>query len=169
MLKPRTILAAICAVSVLAIAGCGDDDAPEPSIAPGEAQALLSTLEEIEANLETDPPSCLVAADRIEGLQEEIDALPDSVDEDVKDSLQRGALNLGELVADPEQCEPRETTTTEEPTTTEETTTQETTTQETTTDQTTTQETEPTTPTTPTTPTEPPSSGGGIGPGGDGL
>jgi hypothetical protein len=168
MLKPRTILAAICAVSVLAFAGCGGDDAPEPSIAPSEAETLLSTLEEIQANLETDPPSCLVAGDRVEALQQEIDALPDSVNEDVKDSLQRGALNLGELVADPEQCEPRETTTTEEPTTTEETTTQETTTEETTTDETTTQ-TQPTTPTTPTTPTEPPSSGGGIGPGDDGL
>lgn len=171
MPKPRAILAAICVAAALAAAGCGGDEGPDPSIDPSDSDTLLATLQEIEANIETDPPSCLVAADRVEVLQEEIDALPESVDQDVKDSLQRGALNLGELVADPEQCEPRDETTTTEDTTTQETTTEETTTEETTTEETT--ETQPTTTTQPTTPTTPPTTpggGGGISPeGGDGL
>ena len=162
MLKGRRILVPICAaVAAFALASCGGDDGPDPSISRDQSDTLLATLQEIQANLDTDPPSCLVAADRVEQLQEEIDALPSSVDQDVKDSLQRGALNLGELVADPDQCERRDTTTTTEETTTEQpTTTEETTTQETTT-------TEPPTTTPPTT-TQPPGTGGGISPGGGG-
>jgi hypothetical protein len=161
MPKPRAILAAFCVAVAFAAAGCGGDDAPDPSISKEDADSLLATLQEVEANV--DEQSCLVAEDRAQRLQEEIDALPDSVDQDVRDSLQRGALNLGELIG--EQCEPREeTTVTEETTTQAPTTTEETTTQEPT-------ETQPTTPTQPptttTTPTQP-GSGGGISPGSDG-
>ncbi|MDP9228768.1 MAG: hypothetical protein M3M99_06880 [Actinomycetota bacterium] len=144
----KRILAAVCAAGVVALVGCGDD-VPDPSISRDGAETLIATLQEIEANV--DNGSCLVAADKTQELQAEIEALPSDVNDEVRDALQRGALNLGGLVDDPSQCEREETTTQE--TTTEETTT-ETTTEETTT------ETQPTT-TTPTAPTE---TGGGIGP-----
>jgi hypothetical protein len=163
--KLRLILAPLCAVLAAAlVAGCGGgDDEPEPSIPQENAASLLSTLEEVEANV--DDGSCLVAADRIARLQDEISELPAGVNEDVSRALENGADQLSILVEDPDQCDrPEETTTTEATTTDEETTTEETTTDETTTEETTTEET--TTP--PTTTTNP---GGGIGPpgGGDGL
>ena len=155
-LKP--ILLSLCLFASAALAaGCGGDDEPEPSIPLENATTLVSTLEEIQANV--DNGSCLIAADKVQEFQEELSALPSDVNEDVVDALQSGALNLGDLVE--EDCERPEETTTEE-TTTEETTTEETTTEETTTEE------EPTTPTQPTTPTT--GGGGGVGPpGSDGL
>ena len=104
-------LGAVCAVllAVLAIAGCGGDDAPEPSIPPDDARILIDTLDEVESNV--DVGSCLVAEEKTQELQAQIDRLPPSVNDDVVDALQRGTLNLGELIADPTQCEaPRRAT-----------------------------------------------------------
>ena len=58
-------LGSACAVALaaLAIAGCGGDDAPEPSISAGDAQELIDTLDEVEANV--DVGSCLVAEDKV--------------------------------------------------------------------------------------------------------
>ncbi len=162
-----TSLALILAGASLALAGCGGDDGPDPSIPGDEATALLSAIEEIEANVEVG--SCLVAADRTDSLIAEIDELPDGVDEDVRSALDNGANNLRLLLADPDQCEGRTTTT--EPTTTQEpTTTREepTTTKE---EPTTTKEKPTTTQTTPTqtqTQTTPTSPSGGVGPGSSG-
>lgn len=157
MLRLRPILASFATVIVVAVAsGCGGSDDPKPSI-PGEnALAMIATLQEIQANV--DNGSCLVAADKVGELVDEINQLPADVDADVKDALERGAVNLRDLVDDPDQCSRDEqaTTTTDGTTTKEQTTTQETTTQETTT-----QETTTTPPTTTTTPTNP---GGGVGP-----
>lgn len=155
---------AAVAVALLpaALAGCGGDDTPEPSIDRPTAEDLLADLQRVQDNV--DNGSCLVAEDEAQDLQTSIEALPANVNADVKDALQRGALNLAELTADPDQCE-RDAP---ETTTTEETTTDETTTDETTTDETTTQETTTTPPTTPTVPQPPPNPGGGVSPG-DGL
>jgi hypothetical protein len=161
MQGPKPILAILCLAATAGLAaGCGGDDEPEPSIPPDNAVTLASTLQEVQDNV--DVGSCLVAADKVQEFQDELAALPSDVNQEVVDALQRGALNLGDLIES--DCEQPE----------EETTTEETTTEETTTEETTTEETEPTTttqPTTPTTPTEPPTTGGGgIGPpGSDGL
>jgi len=160
---PKPILLSLCLVaSAMLAAGCGGDDEPKPSIPLENATTLVSTLEEIQANV--DNGSCLIAADKVQEFQEELSALPSDVNQDVVDALQSGGLNLGDLVE--QDCERPEETTSEE-TTTEETTTEETTTDETKTEETTTEE-EPTTTTQPTTPTT--GGGGGVGPpGSDGL
>jgi hypothetical protein len=161
-----TLLALILAGASAGVLGCGGDGGPDPSISSQEAAVLVSRIDEIRDNV--DVGSCLVAQDRTEELLSEIDELPDSVDQEVKNALTRGATNLLDLLEDPDQCEPRTTTT--EPTTTAEPTTteEEPTTTERTRDNTTTTETEPTTPTTTTQPTTPttPGASGGIGPGG---
>ncbi len=157
----KRILTLVClAASAALAAGCGGDEEPKPSIPIDNATTLASTLEEIQANV--DNGSCLVATDKVQEFQSELSSLPSEVNDDVVDALERGSLNLIDLID--EQCEQPEETTTEETTTEEDTTTEETTTEETTT-------TEPTEPTTPTTPTEPPNTGGGgVGPpGSDGL
>jgi tRNA/tmRNA/rRNA uracil-C5-methylase (TrmA/RlmC/RlmD family) len=163
----RSILLALMLAASAALVGCGGDGGPDPSISSQEAAVLVSRIDEIRDNV--DVGSCLVAQDRTEELLNEIDELPDSVDQEVKNALTRGATNLLDLLEDPDQCEPR-TTTTEPTTTTAPTTTEEEqpTTTERTRPDTTTSETEPTTPTTTTQPTTPttPGASGGIGPGG---
>jgi hypothetical protein len=164
--KLRPILLALMLAALPAGAiGCGGDGGPDPSLSSQEAAVLVSRLDEIRDNV--DVGSCLVAADRTEQLLSEIDQLPDSVNQEVKNALTRGATNLLELLEDPNECE-RPTTTTE-PTTTEETTTEETTTERTR-PETTTTETEPETTTTETQTQPTPTTGGsgGIGPGGQG-
>ena len=159
MRGPKPILIMLCLAASAALAsGCGGDEEPKPSIPLENATTLVSTLEEIQANV--DNGSCLVATDKVQEFQDELSSLPSDVNDDVVDSLERGSLNLIDLID--EQCERPEETTTED------TTTEETTTEETTTEETTTEETEPTTPTAPTTP--PTTDGGGVGPpGSDGL
>jgi hypothetical protein len=164
-LKRPIVLALVLGAASGALAGCGGDSGPDPSLSADEASLLDSKLQEIEDNV--DVGSCLVAADRVDDLLADVNELPDSVNQQVKNALTRGGTNLKELLQDPEKCESRSTTTTTEsttaPTTTEETTTR-TRTQPTTTTNT---QTQPPTTTTPP-PTQPtitdPS--GGIGPGG---
>jgi hypothetical protein len=164
----RTIVLALIAAGVSAgLLGCGGDNGPDPSLSAQEAGVLVSRLDEIRSNV--DVGSCLVAADRTEELLAEIEELPDSVNQDVRNALTRGATNLLDLLEDPEQCEPRTTTvetTTTAPTTTDEETTTQKTRPETTTTPTQTQPNTTTTPTQPTTPTTPGGASGGIGPGG---
>ena len=65
---------------------------PEPSISAGDAADLLATLHEVQANV--DVGSCLVAADKVEELQNEIAELPSSVDSDVLNALEEGTDRL---------------------------------------------------------------------------
>jgi hypothetical protein len=161
------VLALVAACVSAGLLGCGGDDGPDPSLSAQEAGVLVSRLDEIQSNV--DVGSCLVAADRTEELLGEIEELPGSVNQEVKNALTRGATNLLDLLEDPDQCEPRTTTdetTTTAPTTTEEETTTERTRPETTTTPTQTQPNTTTTPTQTTTPTTPGGASGGIGPGG---
>jgi hypothetical protein len=160
------VLALIAAAAAAGLLGCGGDAEPDPSLSGQEAGVLVSRLDEIQSNV--DVGSCLVAADRTEELLAEVEQLPDSVNQDVRNALSRGATNLLDLLEDPNQCEPRTTTTetTTAPTTTEEDTTTQRTRPETTTTPTQTQPNTITTPTQPTTTTTPGGGSGGIGPGG---
>ena len=163
-LKRPILLALILGAASGALAGCGGDGGPDPSLSSDEAALLDAKLQEIQDNV--DVGSCLVAADRTDDLLSDINELPDSVNQQVKNALTRGATNLKGQLEDPDKCEGQATTTTE-PTTTEESTTE----------PTTTEKTQPTTTTTPTqtntvtTPTQTQPStttggSGGIGPGG---
>ena len=159
------LLALILAAASGAVAGCGSDNGPDPSIPGQEAAVLSSKIDEIQRNV--DVGSCLVAADTTDDLVADIDQLPSGVNDDVRKALQNGANNLKLLVSDPDKCESRTTTT--EPTTTEESTTEPTTTEETRPTTTTRTQTQPTTTTQ--TQTQPPpvtttGGAGGIGPGG---
>jgi type II secretory pathway predicted ATPase ExeA len=163
----RVILAAAIAASSLGLAACGDEGT-EPSIPPDAAQTLLDDLGEIQANIDVD--SCFAASTRVDALVADIQALPPSVDEELKRNLEASAERLQTLLSEGATEDPACTDDTEdEPTTTEETTTEEpTTTEETTKEETTTEEpttTEETTTTPPTTTPGPPGGSGGIGPG----
>jgi hypothetical protein len=162
MLRPM-LLALFLAVAAGGVLGCGGSSGPDPSIAPQEAAVLSSKIDEIQANVQVG--SCLVASDKTDDLIADIQALPSSVNSDVKSALQNGANQLKILLADPDQCEGRTTTaetTTSTPSTTQSTTT--TRTQPTTTAKTTPTQTTPTqTQTLPSTTT---GGSGGIGPGG---
>jgi hypothetical protein len=162
MLRP-ILLALFLAAAAGGILGCGGSSGPDPSLSGQEAAVLSSKIDEIQANVKVG--SCLVASDKTDDLIADIQALPSSVNSDVKSALQNGANQLKILLADPDQCEGRTTTsetTTSTPSTTEETTTERT--QPTTTTKT---QTQPTTTTqTQTTPTVTSGGSGGIGPGG---
>jgi methylaspartate ammonia-lyase len=165
--KRAIVLALVLGAASGTVAGCGGDSGPDPSLSADQAATLDSKLQEIQDNV--DVGSCLVAADRVDDLLADVNELPDSVNQQVKNALTRGATSLKGLLEDPDKCESRTTTTTTEsttaPTTTEETTTQRT--QPTTTTPPT--ETVPNTVTTPTQ-TQPPvtttGGSGGVGPGG---
>jgi hypothetical protein len=162
------MLALTLAAAAAGLLGCGGDNGPKPSIPAGNAQTLVSKIDEIKANV--DVGSCLVAADKTDDLLADIDALPSSVDQQVQNALVRGANNLKGLLTDPSKCQGRAETTTTTPPTTTESTTQETTTQKrrptTTTTPTETQTTTPTQTQPNTTPGGTGGASGGIGPGG---
>jgi hypothetical protein len=165
--KLRSILLALILAGVSAgLLGCGGDSGPDPSIAGADARTLLAKIEEVRANVEVG--SCLVADEKTDELLADIDELPSSVNDDVRQALENGANNLKLLLTDPSQCEGR-TTTTEATTTTAPTTTEEETTTTKTRPSTTTEtETEPNVTTTPTQtgPSTTTGGSGGIGPGG---
>jgi hypothetical protein len=159
----RSTLLALVLAGAAALAGCGGNGDPDPSISGAEARTLLGQIEEIQANVDVESPC--VAADRTDNLIADVQELPSSVNSDVRQALENGANNLKLLLSG--ECENRtETTTTEtmEPTTTEETTTVET--EPTTTERTQTQETTTTQTQTQPNITTTPGASGGIGPGG---
>jgi hypothetical protein len=159
------LLALVLAAASGAVAGCGSDNGPDPSIPGQNAAVLASKIDEIQRNV--DVGSCLVAADKVDDLLADINQLPSSVNGDVRKALDNGANNLKLLLADPDKCASQTTTT--EPTTTQESTTEPTTTQKTQPTTTTRTQTQSTTTTqTQTVPniTTTPGGSGGIGPGG---
>lgn len=162
--KLRPILLALfLAAAAAGVLGCGGSSSPDPSISTQDAAVLDSKIDEIQANVQVG--SCLVAASKTDDLLADINDLPGSVNQSVRNALISGANNLKGLLEDPDQCQGRTTTsetTTSAPTTTESTTT--TNTRPTTTTRTQTQATT----TTQTQTTPPPTTGGsgGIGPGG---
>ena len=162
--KLRPIVLALFLAAAGGVLGCGGSSGPDPSIPAQDAAVLTSKIEEIQANVQVG--SCLVAASKTDDLLADINNLPSSVNQSVRNALVSGANNLKGLLENPDQCQGRATTsetTTSAPTTTTEPTTT-TNTRPTTTTRTQTQETT----TTQTQTTPPPTTGGsgGIGPGG---
>ena len=159
------LLALFLAAAAWAVAGCGGSSGPDPSISAQEAAVLSSKIDEIQANVQVG--SCLVAAEKTDDLLADVNDLPSSVNQSVKNALTSGANSLKGLLEDPSQCEGRTTTsetTTSTPSTTSTESTTTTKTHPTTTTRTQTQST--TTTQTQTTPTATTGGSGGIGPGG---
>ena len=159
------LLALFLAAAAWAVAGCGGSNGPDPSISAQEAAVLSSKIDEIQANVQVG--SCLVAAEKTDDLLSDVNELPSSVNQSVKNALTSGANNLKGLLQDPSQCQGRTTTsetTTSTPSTTSTESTTTTKTHPTTTTRTQTQST--TTTQTQTTPTATTGGSVGIGPGG---
>jgi hypothetical protein len=164
--KVRPILLALfLAAAGAGVLGCGGNSGPDPSISSQEAAVLNSKIDEIQANVQVG--SCFVAADKTDDLLADINELPSSVDQSVKNALINGANNLKGLLENPDQCQGR-TTTSETTTSTPSTTTESTTTTNTKPTTTTTRTQTQSTTTTPTQtgPSTTTGGSGGIGPGG---
>jgi cell division protein FtsN len=160
---PILALALGAAVAV-GLVSCGTRD--EKGLLPGNnAQQILDNLDQVKADAQSG--NCSSAALEVATIQDEIDALPTTVDAQLRARLSDGAQRLADVVKG--ACETTTETTAVEPTSTEESTTQKHEKTKSTTTSTTTSTTAPTTPaTTPTTPTTPPgtSTGGTPGEGG---
>jgi hypothetical protein len=157
-----TALAACTVLLAVLVAGCGEK---APGVPSRQADTLIRLLRNAREQAD-DPDKCDELQSTIRSISVRVKRLPDSVDSDVRDSLENGASNLASAARD--QCsnadKPRTTPTTETetvPTTPTETTPTETTP----TTPTETTPTQPTTPTEPTTPTTPDPGNGGTEPG----
>jgi hypothetical protein len=163
----RTLIALLLALAACLVAGCGADSEPKPSIPAVSANALLTQLGSVEDRFNFGDGACNDIPENQRNVNDQIAALPSSVDPDVRNALQDSFDHLFDLTS--EQCDKtkgQETDTNTETTDTTETTT-ETTTTETTPTETTPTDTTPTdTQPTDTGPPESPGSGGGAqGPG----
>ncbi|MEK6252262.1 MAG: hypothetical protein AABM43_10020 [Actinomycetota bacterium] len=162
---PILALALGAAVAV-GLVSCGTRD--EKGLLPGNnAQQILDNLDQVKADAQSG--DCSSASLEVATVQDEIDALPTTVDAQLRARLSDGAQRLADVVNSPGACETTTETTAVEPAATEESTTQKHEKTKSTTTSTTTSTTAPTTPaTTPSTPTTPPgtSTGGTPGEGG---
>lgn len=141
-------LALIAGLLAVALPACGGSS--EKLIPPSNAAGLLAALDQVEAR--ANEGACDTAGGpATDQVVQQIEALPDTVDESLKRSLLNGADRLRQLSREPSGCQALETTPTETTATTQTTQTQ--------------TETTPTETQTQTTQTEPPGSGG-AGPGG---
>ncbi len=158
---PILALALGAAVAV-GLVSCGTRD--EKGLLPGSnAQQILDNLDQVKADAQSG--DCSSASAEVATVQDEINALPTTVDAQLRARLSDGAQRLADVVNSPGACETTAETTAVAPTSTKESTTQ----KNEKTKSTTTSTTAPTTPaTTPTTPTTPPgtSTGGTPGEGG---
>jgi hypothetical protein len=127
----RRLLPLGAMLAALAIAGCGSSEGEIPR---DEADALNETLAALQEQGDADP--CSVSDDSLNDLFSEINALPDRVDQDIVDGLDRLARQLEEIIQNDcsDQEDTTSTSTTDETTTTTESTTETTDTTDTTTD-----------------------------------
>ncbi|MEX2195122.1 MAG: hypothetical protein WD844_07530 [Thermoleophilaceae bacterium] len=108
----RRIAATFAALALALATGCGGDEEGEP-IPAGDARELITVLDLIEGNVESG--ACGGAESKVRrDLQPKVDALPDTVDADLRSALEDSADRLLELIED--QCgedeEPTDTETT---------------------------------------------------------
>jgi hypothetical protein len=94
------------AATAAALSACGNDD--EGTIPPENAESLRTGLERVEAFREAG--NCALLPGAAEEVQAQVNALPASVDREVKGALQQGAAQLVALADDSDQCTPSGTT-----------------------------------------------------------
>jgi hypothetical protein len=155
----RTLTSLLLLLAAFVAAGCGSDEEPKPSIPATATNELLGQLGSIEDRFDFGDGACNDIAENQQTVNDQIAALPSSVDSDVRNALQDSFNHLFDLTS--EQCDETKGQETDTETTTTETQTTETQTTETT-DTTETQPTEttPTETTPPDTTTTPPDTGG---------
>ena len=115
----RLMLCVAAAAGTIALAACGDEGSNE--LPSGEAGSLRSALSAVEQRV--DSQDCTGATEQAAAFRNRVDALPQSVDSDLKRALASSADRLASLVADQcavEQAPPAETpdvgTTSQDPT-----------------------------------------------------
>jgi uncharacterized membrane protein YgcG len=140
---------AVAAIAV-AISACGSSDSK--SIPQEDADQLLSALTAVQTAI--DNRECEQAQEQAQNFVQAVNALPETVGTEDKETLRTAGENLEELAADPNQCKPEPIGTTDVPDTTSSTTSIPPETTETTTSST----------TTTTTSSEPPPTDSGGGP-----
>jgi hypothetical protein len=111
---------ALALAATVALAGCGDDEGPQ--ISQAQSSQLRAQLQQIKREVASDP--CISDAS-LTTLEGQVDALPQDLDEDVRQSLEDGVERLRELVD--QECADRPEEPEEQQTETEETTPTETT------------------------------------------
>jgi hypothetical protein len=114
---------ALALAATIALAGCGDEEGPQ--ISQTQSSQLRGQLQQIKREVASDP--CISDAS-LATLEGQVDALPQDLDEDVRQSLEDGVERLRELVdqecADRPEPEEEQTETEEETTPTETTPTE---------------------------------------------
>jgi hypothetical protein len=163
--RPRHLTALLLAAAALAAAGCGSDKEPKPSIPASATAEFQKQLSSIEDRFNFGGGACNDIAENQKSVNDDIAALPSSVDSDVRNALQDSFDHLFDLTSS--QCDDKKGQQTDTNTETTETSTTTTETQTTTETDTTPTDTTPTDTTPPdTTPTTPPDDGGDQGGGG---
>jgi hypothetical protein len=162
----RTLTSLLLVVAACIAAGCGSDEEPKPSIPSDATTEFMRQLTSIEQRFDFGDGACNDIAENQQAVDDQIEALPASVDSDVRNALQDSFDHLFDLTSS--QCDETEGEQTDTETTTTETETQTTETQTTETNTETTDTNTETTDTAPpdTTPTTPPDTGGDQGGGG---
>jgi hypothetical protein len=130
----RALTAPLAFALAVVIAGCGSSN--DGTIPENDASRLLGALALAQGDLEAG--TCDVLISHVNEFSSAVDRLPNSVDESVRDELQKASQNLEQLAQEPDQCsagtsgaqgaEPADTSTTSTTTTPTTTTTEETTT-----------------------------------------
>jgi hypothetical protein len=108
--RGRTLgAAAALALAACLASGCGKDS--NAGLSQQRASNLRSSLDQVEARV-TDG-DCTGAAAQAAAFRARVASLPNRVDRDLRDALERSATRLESLVAD--QCQPAATTTEQAP------------------------------------------------------
>ncbi len=89
-------------MAALALAGCGLGN--DGTIPESNADDLLADLQAIQDSVEDN--NCGLAQDQAQEFTAGVDALPSSVDEEVRSGLTEAAAQLTELASDDSQCDP---------------------------------------------------------------
>ena len=89
---------------VAALAACGEEDEPEPSIPPDAGTAIVEALDRVRERVESG--DCDGAEATAQSVRDAIAALPAAVPDDLRQALVQGSDNLIQRI--PDQCEPAE-------------------------------------------------------------
>jgi hypothetical protein len=95
----RTRIALLAGILTIGFAGCGGNDGTIPQ---SDSEQLLSLLTSLQDQLQTH--NCAVAESLASNFDKAVNDLPDTVDPEVQDALDKGAEHLTELANDPSQC-----------------------------------------------------------------
>ena len=96
----RALTAPLAFALAVLIAGCGSSN--DGTIPDGDAGRLLSALALAQGDLEAG--TCDVLISHVNEFSSAVDGLPNSVDDSVREELQKASQNLEQLAQEPDQC-----------------------------------------------------------------